>query len=117
MDDGFSSASMGLIPSYDSIGIWAPILLVLMRLIQGVGVGGEWAGSILLSMEWGKKKQQGFMASIPNAGVGAGMLLSSAVIGLCITLAGDSFYVWGWRIPFIEFIAISCGAYYSIKNY
>jgi MFS family permease len=98
---GLSSAFMGFIPTYDSIGIWAPILLVLMRLIQGVGVGGEWAGSILLSMEWGKKKQQGFMASIPNAGVGVGMLLSSAIIGLCITLAGDSFYVWGWRIPFI----------------
>ncbi|WP_338449807.1 MFS transporter [Niallia oryzisoli] len=98
---GLSSAAMGLIPSYDSIGIWAPILLVLLRLIQGIGVGGEWAGSILLSMEWGKKKQQGFMASIPNAGVGAGMLLSSAVIGLCITLGGDSFYTWGWRIPFL----------------
>lgn len=98
---GLSSAAMGLIPSYDSIGILAPILLVLMRLIQGVGVGGEWAGSILLSMEWGEKKQQGFMASIPNAGVGGGMLLSSAVVGLCITLAGDSFYVWGWRIPFL----------------
>ncbi|MBT2653734.1 MHS family MFS transporter [Bacillus sp. ISL-18] len=98
---GLSSAAMGLIPSHASIGIWAPILLVLLRLIQGVGVGGEWAGSILLSMEWGKKKQQGFMASIPNAGVGAGMLLSSAVVGLCITLAGDSFYVWGWRIPFL----------------
>ncbi|MBD1383599.1 MFS transporter [Metabacillus arenae] len=98
---GLSSAAMGLIPSYNSIGIWAPILLVLMRLIQGVGVGGEWAGSILLSMEWGKKNRQGFMASIPNAGVGAGMLLSSAVVGLCITLAGDSFYEWGWRIPFL----------------
>jgi MFS family permease len=98
---GLSSAAMGLIPSYDTIGIWAPILLVLMRLIQGVGVGGEWAGSILLSMEWGKKKQQGLMASIPNAGVGAGMLLSSAVVGLSITFAGDSFYTWGWRIPFL----------------
>ena len=98
---GLSSALMGFIPTYESIGIWAPILLVILRLIQGVGIGGEWAGSILLSMEWGKKKQQGFMASIPNAGVGIGMLLSSAVIGLSITLAGDSFYVWGWRIPFI----------------
>jgi len=98
---GLSSAAMGLIPSYDTIGIWAPILLVLMRLIQGVGVGGEWAGSILLSMEWGKKKQQGLMASIPNAGVGAGMLLSSAVVGLSITFAGDSFYTWGWRVPFL----------------
>ena len=98
---GLSSAAMGLIPGYDTIGIWAPILLVLLRLIQGIGVGGEWAGAILLSMEWGKKKQQGFMASIPNAGVGAGMLLSSAIIGLFITLGGDNFYVWGWRIPFL----------------
>jgi MFS family permease len=98
---GLSSAFMGLIPSYDSIGILAPILLVLLRLIQGIGIGGEWAGSILLSMEWGTKKKQGFMASIPNAGVGIGMLLSSAVIGISISIAGDSFYTWGWRIPFI----------------
>ena len=98
---GISSALMGLIPSYDSIGILAPILLVLLRLIQGIGIGGEWAGSILLSMEWGTKKKKGFMASIPNAGVGIGMLLSSAVIGISISIAGDHFYTWGWRIPFI----------------
>ena len=98
---GLSSALMGLIPSYDSIGVLAPILLVLLRLIQGIGIGGEWAGSILLSMEWGTKKKKGFMASVPNAGVGIGMLLSSAVIGISISIAGDHFYTWGWRIPFI----------------
>lgn len=98
---GISSFLMGVLPTSETIGIWAPTLLVMLRLIQGIGVGGEWAGSILLAMEWGDKKKKGFAASMPNAGVGAGMLLSSAVVGLCISLTGDSFYVWGWRIPFI----------------
>lgn len=103
---GLSSTLMGLIPTYDTIGVWAPILLVLLRLIQGIGIGGEWAGSILLSMEWGKKKQQGLMASVPNAGVGIGMLLSSAVIGMSIAFAGDSFHTWGWRIPFVASVIL-----------
>ncbi|MFJ7512621.1 MFS transporter [Peribacillus simplex] len=98
---GLSSFLMGLLPTFATIGIWAPILLVILRLIQGIGVGGEWAGSILLSMEWGSEKKKGFMASVPNAGVGAGMLLSSAVVGLCLYISNDSFYTWGWRIPFL----------------
>ncbi|WHY85774.1 MFS transporter [Neobacillus novalis] len=98
---GISSTVMGLLPSFSTVGIWAPIMLIILRILQGIGVGGEWAGSILLSMEWGDRKKKGFAASVPNAGVGAGMLLSSATVGLCISLTGDTFYVWGWRIPFI----------------
>ncbi|MFC5589739.1 MFS transporter [Sporosarcina soli] len=98
---GLSSFLMGVLPTYATIGFLAPLMLVILRLLQGIGVGGEWAGSVLLAMEWGNKKKQGFTASVPNAGVGAGMLLSSAVVGLCIAFTGDNFYVWGWRIPFI----------------
>jgi MFS family permease len=98
---GISSFLMGVLPTYENIGFWAPLLLIILRFFQGIGVGGEWAGSILLSMEWGSEKKKGIMASIPNAGVGAGMLLSSAMVALFMAISGDSFYVWGWRIPFL----------------
>lgn len=98
---GFSSLAMGLLPTYHSIGMWAPTLLVLLRLIQGIGVGGEWGGAVLLSMEWGQKKRQALMASWPQMGVSAGLLLSSLVISLIMYISGDGFYTWGWRIPFL----------------
>jgi metabolite-proton symporter len=98
---GLSSLLMGILPTYESIGFWAPVLLIILRILQGIGVGGEWAGSILLSMEWGSEKKRGFMASLPNTGVGAGLLVSSAMVTLFMTLSGESFYAWGWRLPFI----------------
>ncbi len=97
---GISSFLMGCIPSYDSIGIWAPLLLVTLRVIQGIAVGGEWGGAILLSMEWGKKSKQGFMSSLPSAGIGMGLLLSSAVVSMMMSIAGEGFYTWGWRVCF-----------------
>jgi len=98
---GISSLAMGLLPSYDNIGMWAPTLLIFLRLIQGIGVGGEWGGAVLLSMEWGKKNRQALMASWPQMGVAAGLLLSSMVISLIMFISGDGFYTWGWRIPFL----------------
>lgn len=98
---GLSSLAMGLLPTYDSIGMLAPALLIFLRLIQGIGVGGEWGGAVLLSMEWGQKKKQALMASWPQMGVSAGLLLSSIVISLIMFITGDSFYTWGWRIPFL----------------
>lgn len=97
---GISSFLMGCIPSYNSIGIWSPLLLIILRVIQGIAVGGEWGGAILLSMEWGKKNKQGFMSSLPSAGIGLGLLLSSAVVSLMMSIAGDGFYSWGWRVCF-----------------
>jgi MFS family permease len=97
---GISSFLMGCIPSYNSIGVWAPLILVILRVLQGIAVGGEWGGAILLSMEWGKKNKQGFMSSLPSAGIGAGLLLSSAVVSLMMSIAGDGFYSWGWRVCF-----------------
>ncbi|HDR5272053.1 MHS family MFS transporter [Bacillus thuringiensis] len=98
---GLSSLAIGLLPSYESIGLWAPILLIIMRLIQGVGVGGEWGGSVLLSMESGNRKQQAFMASLPQMGVAIGLLLASGMVSVFTYISGDNFYTWGWRIPFI----------------
>ncbi|GKV65258.1 MULTISPECIES: MFS transporter [unclassified Sporosarcina] len=107
---GISSTIIGLLPTYETIGIWAAIALVTMRIFQGIGVGGEWAGAVLLSMEWGSRKKRGFTASMPNAGVGGGMLLSSVVVALCMYFTGDNFYVWGWRIPFIlSFVLLIAG--------
>ncbi|CAB3393621.1 MFS transporter [Kyrpidia spormannii] len=98
---GLSTIVMGLLPTYSTLGFLAPLLLIIARIFQGIGVGGEWAGSILLSMEWGGNKTSGFMASLPNAGVGAGQLVASVILGLFIALSGSQFYVWGWRLPFL----------------
>ncbi|MBN6185427.1 MHS family MFS transporter [Aneurinibacillus sp. BA2021] len=103
---GISSLIIGLLPTYTSAGVWAPVLLVLMRLIQGIGVGGEWGGSVLLSMEWGTKKRQALMGSWPQMGVSAGMLLASIMISLFMYISGDGFFTWGWRIPFIFSIVL-----------
>ncbi|QFG01232.1 MFS transporter [Psychrobacillus glaciei] len=98
---GISSFAIGLLPSYEIIGVWAPTLLIFLRFVQGVGVGGEWGGSILLSMEWGKKKNQALKGSWPQMGVAIGLLLASLVFSLVTYISGDGLYTWGWRIPFL----------------
>lgn len=103
---GISSFLMGLIPSYSTIGLWAPALIIILRFIQGVGVGGEWGGAALLSMEWGDKKKKGFMASMPHVGLAMGSLLSSLMFSTFIKISGDGFITWGWRIPFLFSIVL-----------
>lgn len=103
---GIASTLMGLLPSFETIGILAPILLVILRFIQGIGVGGEWGGSVTLSVEWSSKKSRGLMGSMTQLGVPIGMLSSTAVVSLCIFLTGDQFAVWGWRIPFLLSIVL-----------
>ncbi|OIK08300.1 MFS transporter [Bacillus sp. MUM 13] len=98
---GISSMLMGMIPTYESIGIFAPILLVVLRFIQGIGVGGEWGGSVVLSIEWSSKKRRGLMGSMTQLGVPIGGLISTFVVSLCMFFTGDSFETWGWRIPFL----------------
>jgi metabolite-proton symporter len=103
---GISSAIIGLLPTYNTIGALAPFLLIILRILQGIGVGGEWGGSVLLSMESGRKERKGFMTSWPQLGVAVGVVLSSGMVSLFISLTGDSFNTWGWRIPFILSIAL-----------
>src|ERR1700761_853372 len=98
---GIASALIGVMPSYNSIGVWAPTLLVLLRILQGLGVGGEWGGSVTLSMEWGNPRRRGFIASWPQVGVPIGLLLSTGAVSLFSHLTGDAFETWGWRIPFL----------------
>ncbi|WP_200760235.1 MFS transporter [Effusibacillus dendaii] len=103
---GISSTVIGLMPTHDSIGVWAPVLLTVLRVCQGLGVGGEWGGSVLMSMEWGSQKRRGLMASWPQMGVPLGLLLSSLMVTIFIHLSGSQFNVWGWRIPFILSIVL-----------
>jgi MFS family permease len=85
-------------------------LIVLLRLIQGIGVGGEWGGSVLLSMEWGHKKKQALMAAWPQMGVASGMLVASIMISLFMSISGDGFFTWGWRVPFLfSFVLLITG--------
>src|SRR4051794_9300100 len=103
---GIASALIGCMPTYDSIGLWAPTILVVLRLLQGIGVGGEWGGSVTLSMEWGNPRRRGLIASIPQAGVPVGLLLSTGAVTLCSHLTGDGFDSWGWRIPFLASVLL-----------
>src|SRR5580692_767738 len=99
---GIATAAVGLIPGYASIGIWGAVILTLMRLIQGIGVGGEWGGSVLLAMEWARtNKNRGFIASWPQFGAPAGLFLANLMVLLFSWISGDQFLVWGWRIPFL----------------
>jgi metabolite-proton symporter len=98
---GVSSAVIGILPTHASIGVWAAVLLTLMRVLQGIGVGGEWGGSVLISMEWGDSKKRGLMASFPQMGVPIGLLLSSLAITMFSLMGSQNFIAWGWRIPFL----------------
>lgn len=113
---GISSTIIGFMPSYESIGIWAPILLTVLRVCQGLGVGGEWGGSVLLSMEWGNSKRRGLMASWPQMGVPLGLLFSSLAVSLFINVSGTAFLAWGWRIPFIlSIVLVIIGLFIRLK--
>src|SRR3979409_456983 len=99
---GVGTFLVGLVPPYASIGIMGGVLLTILRAIQGIGVGGEWGGSVLLAMEWGARTgKRGFIASWPQFGVPVGLLLSNGMLALVTALTGPNFVTWGWRIPFL----------------
>lgn len=98
---GLSPCAMGLLPTYDMAGVWAPVLLVVLRFVQGLGVGGEWAGAVLLVVEHGGSRRRGFLASWVQAGAPVGLLLATAAFGIAAQLPEDDFLAWGWRVPFL----------------
>jgi len=98
---GAATFLMGILPTYDMVGIWAPVLLILLRLIQGLGLGGEWGGALLLAVEYAPKHKRGLFGSIPQMGVTIGMLLGTIALSIMTLLSEDAFMSWGWRIPFI----------------
>src|SRR6266516_1713130 len=113
---GIATFLMGLTPSYAAIGAAAPILMVVLRIAQGIGVGGEWGGSVLMSMEWGKQRRRGFMASWPQVGVPIGLLLSTGMFKLFSSIAGPSFDTWGWRVPFLaSIVLVGVGLYVRLR--
>ncbi|HLK17507.1 MAG TPA: MFS transporter [Bryobacteraceae bacterium] len=110
---GAATFLVALVPGYDQIGIWGAVLLTLLRFIQGIGVGGEWGGSVLLSMEWAQSNQhRGFIASWPQFGVPAGLFLSNLAVLAVSAISGDHFLTWGWRVPFLfSIVLIAIGLY------
>src|SRR5436305_8317706 len=97
---GISTLIIGFLPGYATLGIVAPLILVLLRLGQGLGVGGEWGGSVLLALEYGHRRNRGFWASWPQMGVPVGLVLSTVVVNIVQSATAASFLDWGWRIPF-----------------
>ena len=108
---GLATFAIAFVPTYASIGIWGAVLLTVLRMIQGIGVGGEWGGSVLLAMEWSRTQgHRGLVASWPQFGVPCGLLLSNLAVLAFSTWAGDEFLTWGWRIPFaLSIILVGVG--------
>jgi MFS family permease len=113
---GVASALVGVLPGTNAIGVAAPILLVVLRLLQGVAVGGEWSGSVLLSMEWGDQRRRGLMASWPQIGVPVGLLLGTGAMTAIALSAPAAFAAWAWRIPFLaSLILVGIGLWVRLR--
>ncbi len=113
---GISTLIIGFLPGYATIGLAAPLILVFMRLCQGLGVGGEWGGSVLLALEYGHKERRGFWASWPQMGVPVGLILSTVVVNIVQATMGANFLSWGWRIPFfVSALLIVIGLYIRVR--
>jgi len=108
---GVATVLVGVVPTYATIGIWGAIILTALRFIQGVGVGGEWGGSVLMSMEWaGSRAGRGLAASWPQMGVPAGLFTANLAVLAFSAWSGDAFLTWGWRVPFLlSIILIAVG--------
>lgn len=98
---GLTTILIGLLPTYSVVGIWAPILLVTLRFVQGLAVGGEWAGAALMSMEHAQTKDRGFAASLVASGSASGAVLATLILTPFSLLPEEQFLSWGWRIPFL----------------
>ena len=115
---GLATFAIGFVPSYATIGIWGAVLLVVLRFVQGIGVGGEWGGSVLLSMEWGHRGgRRGLIASWPQFGVPVGLFLANAALLVMSNVAGkEGFATWGWRVPFyFSIVLVGVGLYVRLR--
>jgi MFS family permease len=114
---GVSTFLVAFLPGYASIGIWGAVLLTILRLIQGIGVGGEWGGSVLLSMEWARhNNERGFLTSWPQFGGPAGLFLANLAVLVFSKMSGDAFLAWGWRIPFaLSIILVAIGLWIRLR--
>jgi MFS transporter, MHS family, shikimate and dehydroshikimate transport protein len=113
---GVGTALIGLLPSYDSIGVWAPILLVVLRILQGIGVGGEYGGAVLLAVEYAPAKRRGFYGSAAHIGVPGGLFLAAGAFSVASLLPDDAFLAWGWRACFLlSILLLAIGAYIRLQ--
>jgi len=113
---GAASFAIGLLPTYATIGALAPVLLIVLRLIQGFAVGGEWGGAALMALEHSDENRRGFSASFANMGAPAGAVLSTVVLAVVTLLPNDDFLAWGWRIPFLlSAVLVGIGLYVRLK--
>jgi MHS family shikimate/dehydroshikimate transporter-like MFS transporter len=103
---GLATFAMGLMPTYDTIGVWAPILMVALRFLQGLAVGGEWGGAVLMATEHAGNRRKGFFGSFAQVGSAVGGLMSTGMFLLMQQLPEDDFIAWGWRVPFLLSIAL-----------
>jgi MFS transporter, MHS family, shikimate and dehydroshikimate transport protein len=113
---GTATFLIGLLPTYASVGIWAPIMLLFLRVFQGIGIGGEWGGAVLMAVEHSPAGRRGFYGSWPQIGVPAGLLLSSGMVYLLSYLPEADFFSWGWRIAFlVSAVLVAVGLYIRLK--
>jgi MFS family permease len=110
---GLATFLVAFVPGYARIGIWGAIILTILRILQGIGVGGEWGGSVLLSMEWARTNtHRGFIAAWPQFGVPCGLFLSNLIILALSAISGTGFLIWGWRVPFLlSIVLVGIGLY------
>ncbi|GAA2202624.1 MFS transporter [Sinomonas flava] len=112
----FGTVLIGVLPTYQAIGVWAPIILTVLRVIQGIGVGGEWGGSVLIAMEWGQQHRRGLSASWPQMGVPLGLVLSTGLVRLTSGVTGSDFITYGWRIPFLlSIVLVGVGLFVRLR--
>jgi MFS family permease len=110
---GLATFLVALVPTYEQIGIWGAVILTVLRFVQGIGVGGEWGGSVLMSMEWARSNNsRGFLAAWPQFGVPCGLFLANLSVLFFSKMAGGQFLTWGWRIPFLlSLVLVAVGLY------
>ena len=113
---GIASTLIGLVPGASVIGPWGAVLLVLLRVCQGIAVGGEWGGAALMALEHSDPKRRGFAASFVNAGAPTGAVLGTVVMGIFSALPQDAFLAWGWRVPFLlSFVLLIVGMFVRLR--
>ncbi|MFJ8111820.1 MFS transporter [Streptomyces sp. NPDC096132] len=113
---GGASFLIGLLPTYDTIGVWAPVLLIALRVLQGIAIGGEWGGATLMVVEHAGERRRGLWSSFTQMGAPLGSLTSAAVVALVVTLPRDEFAAWGWRVPFLlSVLLLAVGLFVRLK--
>ncbi len=113
---GIATVLIGLLPTYQQIGIAAPILLLVLRVLQGIGLGGEWGGAVSMTYEYANENQKGLFASFPQIGLSIGLCMSAGIVAVASSLPEEQFLAWGWRVGFLlSFVLVAVGLYIRLR--